>query len=242
MGTVIETCPIHGITEFSVYRNGRKRCKKCNYDSLNKTRKKYKQILVDYKGGKCEICGYDKCMDALDFHHINPEEKDFTISSSHNNNIEKLKGEVDKCILVCANCHREIHYKLNEEKRLLKEREEENKKIEFYKNREENFTHRQKDSSFFLFKNIVKDIENGLTKKEICKINHIKLKRLNKILVDYGVSYREKVKHITPTKEELEKLIYKESFVTIGRIYNMTDNAIKKWCKKYGLPYRKKDI
>ena len=137
METIIEKCPIHGMTEYSVYKNGQKRCKKCNYESLSKTRKNYKSILVKYKGGKCEICGYDKCIDAFDFHHINPEEKDFSISSSHNNNIEKLKKEVDKCIMVCANCHREIHFKLNEEKRLLKSIEEEERKKEFYKNREE---------------------------------------------------------------------------------------------------------
>ena len=74
-----------------------------------------KQILVDYKGGKCEICGYNKCLGALEFHHLNPEEKEFTISKKNVNNntikIEDLKREADKCILVCANCHAELHYK-----------------------------------------------------------------------------------------------------------------------------------
>jgi len=66
---------------------------------------------VLYKGGKCEICGYNKCLGALDFHHLNPNEKDFSISdSSKYHNLEEMKKEVDKCILVCANCHREIHY------------------------------------------------------------------------------------------------------------------------------------
>lgn len=63
------------------------------------------------RGGKCEICGYDKNMSALEFHHNNPEEKDFEIDIRHfsNTSIEKLKNELSKCILVCANCHREIH-------------------------------------------------------------------------------------------------------------------------------------
>ena len=63
---------------------------------------------------KCEICGYDKCLGALDFHHLDPSQKDFTISNSNiYKNLDKLKEEVNKCILVCANCHREIHYNEN---------------------------------------------------------------------------------------------------------------------------------
>ena len=72
---------------------------------------KRKMDLITYKGGKCEICGYDKNIAALDFHHINPDDKSFQLDARHlsNTNIEKIKEEVDKCILVCANCHREIH-------------------------------------------------------------------------------------------------------------------------------------
>ena len=67
-----------------------------------------KQRLVDYKGGKCQICGYNRCINALEFHHVNPEEKDFTISGG-TKSFDTLKPEIDKCILVCSNCHREIH-------------------------------------------------------------------------------------------------------------------------------------
>lgn len=71
-------------------------------------RKRKKIELVEYKGGKCEKCGYSKCIDALDFHHVDPNEKDFTIGGK-SWSFDRLKNEVDKCILVCANCHREIH-------------------------------------------------------------------------------------------------------------------------------------
>ena len=76
-------------------------------------RKRAKKRLIDYKGGKCEICGYDKdCSTAYDFHHKNTEEKEFSISSDgKTRSIERLKKEVDKCMLLCANCHREIHHK-----------------------------------------------------------------------------------------------------------------------------------
>ena len=74
-------------------------------------RQRAKIKLVEYKGGKCEKCGYNKCIDALDFHHKDPNEKDFTISGK-SWSFDRLKSEVDKCILVCANCHREIHYEI----------------------------------------------------------------------------------------------------------------------------------
>jgi len=64
---------------------------------------------VKYKGGRCQICGYNKCLRALKFHHINPKEKDFNISMANNPPWEKIKKELDKCILVCGNCHDEIH-------------------------------------------------------------------------------------------------------------------------------------
>ena len=72
-------------------------------------RKKAKMKLVEYKGGKCEKCGYNKCINALEFHHLNANEKDFTIAGK-SWSFEKLKKESDKCILVCSNCHKEIHY------------------------------------------------------------------------------------------------------------------------------------
>lgn len=71
---------------------------------------KIKKECVEYKGGKCIVCGYDKCDRALDFHHLNPEEKDFTIASNNTKfRLEQLKPELDKCVLLCRNCHAELH-------------------------------------------------------------------------------------------------------------------------------------
>lgn len=77
-------------------------------DSVVSWRKRTKVKLVEYKGGKCECCGYSKCVEALEFHHLDPSKKDFQISGT-SKSFDILKSEVDKCILVCANCHREIH-------------------------------------------------------------------------------------------------------------------------------------
>ena len=68
------------------------------------------QKSVDYLGGKCKVCGYNKCTRSLQFHHLTPSEKEMTISKNINKmKFEKLKPELDKCILVCSNCHGEIH-------------------------------------------------------------------------------------------------------------------------------------
>lgn len=78
--------------------------------AVAKRRKKIREMAVKYKGGKCEVCGYDKCIQALEFHHLNNKGKDFGISDrGYTRSWQKVKQEIDKCILLCANCHRELH-------------------------------------------------------------------------------------------------------------------------------------
>ncbi len=71
-------------------------------------RYRIKKEMVEYKGGSCEVCGYNKSLRALQFHHKDPSQKDFNIGGIGSIN-EDVKKELDKCILVCANCHSEIH-------------------------------------------------------------------------------------------------------------------------------------
>ena len=93
------------LKSFIVFKDS-KRIKTLKPRDTSKYRKDIKRRLVEYKGGKCQICGYNRCVDALDFHHI--KEKTYNISGG-TKSFERLKKEVDKCILVCSNCHREIH-------------------------------------------------------------------------------------------------------------------------------------
>jgi predicted transcriptional regulator len=84
--------------------------KKNRVIAVSNRRRKIKQMAVEYKGGRCEKCGYDKYIGALEFHHLNPNEKDFSIShKGHCKSCDKVKKELDKCVLVCSNCHKEIH-------------------------------------------------------------------------------------------------------------------------------------
>jgi hypothetical protein len=81
--------------------------------AVRKRRKKLRKMAVDLKGGKCEICGYSRCPEALEFHHIDQSGKEFGISDSgYTRSRERIKKELEKCILLCANCHREVHSKL----------------------------------------------------------------------------------------------------------------------------------
>ena len=115
-----KTCPKCKIEknsdEFYVRRNGNDfsaYCKQCNRKEALDRIRLLKQKCIEYKNGKCENCGYNNYIGALEFHHINPDEKDFAIS---NLNItlfnDKIKKELDKCKLLCSNCHREEHHRI----------------------------------------------------------------------------------------------------------------------------------
>jgi len=78
-------------------------------EAVAKRRRKIKMLSIEYKGGRCQVCGYSKYPGALDLHHVNPSEKEFGIGhKGYTRSWEKVQKELDKCILVCANCHREI--------------------------------------------------------------------------------------------------------------------------------------
>jgi 5-methylcytosine-specific restriction endonuclease McrA len=104
-------CKIHGYTKFiRIKSENRVRCVKCRSVAVQKRRDKIKQMAVEYKGGCCFNCGYTAYIGALEFHHKDPSKKDFGIASKgFTRSWESVKLELDKCILVCANCHREIH-------------------------------------------------------------------------------------------------------------------------------------
>lgn len=85
-------------------------CKSCFVKLVVEKRRQLKQKAVEYKGGKCNECGYCKCIAALDFHHLDPSQKDFSIGNGSNlRTWSKMKLELDKCMLLCCRCHAEVH-------------------------------------------------------------------------------------------------------------------------------------
>lgn len=85
------------------------RCLLCEAERKKRYRLKAKQTLAQEHGGKCRVCGYDKYVGALEFHHVDPATKEFNLGGTGwMDGMEKLRKEAAKCVLVCSNCHREI--------------------------------------------------------------------------------------------------------------------------------------
>jgi hypothetical protein len=109
LATVTMRCIYHGETEFCLTGRGYYRCKQCRSEAVVRRRKKVKAILVGEAGGACCICGYDRNMRALHFHHVDPSQKRHEINARGVAiALEKLRVEAHKCVLLCSNCHAEV--------------------------------------------------------------------------------------------------------------------------------------
>lgn len=102
-------CRTHGWTTFRLENRGYYRCSRCRQAAVTKRRRKVKSMLVEESGGRCVVCGYDSCQAALQFHHIDPATKSFSLSQEGvTRSIELARREVAKCVLLCATCHAEV--------------------------------------------------------------------------------------------------------------------------------------
>jgi hypothetical protein len=179
-------------------------------------RRNRKKLLVEYCGGKCRLCGYDKSLRALQFHHIEEETKEYGISANGTcHNIDKDIKEVKKTILLCANCHAEVHDGLYSKEELFKKQFFDEKIITEYK--------QQKTAKITYCKNCGKIISTTANYCTDC--NNIKRRIVER-----------------PSREILKQKIRNFPFTTIAKEYNVTDNAIRKWCKSMNLPSKKSDI
>lgn len=105
------------ICDISLGENKRNRSK-CKTCSTRLRRLRLKKKAVDYLGGECERCGYDENLAALTFHHKNPNEKEFNIGIVKHKSWDFIKPELDKCELLCSNCHLVEHSKYDDPKLL----------------------------------------------------------------------------------------------------------------------------
>ena len=158
-----------------------------------------KEKAVELMGGKCQLCGYDKCINALDFHHIDKSTKEHKPARIiSNGSWNRIIEELNKCILVCSNCHREIE---------------------------------STDYSFDI-KSLVKPFidRTCLT----CKIE-FQTRNYDSKFCSIKCSSLNQRKCTRPSKSELEKLIKNTSWVQIGRMFDVSDNAVRKWAKSYNI-------
>lgn len=188
-----------------------------SYEYVKDFRIRLKERIVYVMGGKCQCCGYNKLNSALELHHLNPSEKDFTFGQSSNISWSSARKELPKCILVCANCHREIHAGLiNLDNLQSSFNEDKAQEID-------ELVLNVKQKKIFYCKICGNEISKG---KEYCPNCASKLRRIVE----------------RPNREELKQLIRTTSFTQIGKQYQVSDNTIRKWCKSENLPYRVQDI
>lgn len=200
------------ISEFYSYKTkNRHWCKECDKSNTIIRQTIFKELCVEYKGGKCEKCGYDKYIGALQFHHKNPNEKDFTISHAKLKKFDdKIKAELDKCELLCANCHAEKHNTYNHKNLKLK--------WSLYDKQKQKIQER--------------NIESKLT-KTICTCGNkksIKAKQCKKCI---------NKKAIERNVDEVINKIKETNWVKAAEFFNITDNALRKFLKNRGIDYKK---
>lgn len=218
-------------------------------DLISEWRRRTKLALVVYKGGKCIKCGFDDLNypSCFDFHHVDPTQKEFSIASNGSTrSIEKLKAEADKCILVCRNCHAKIHAYEQMQSRLHK--------FLSILSQDELFAYKSlndEEKQKFLFlsrkdkKQFIKDITPNLF--EIKRKREKKEKGTCRNCGSHSVPDRKfcaecfkiwllnRRKAIRPSSEILEKLLWEKPTSQIAKDYGVSDNAIAKWAKAYGL-------
>jgi hypothetical protein len=167
-------------------------------------RQRRKRWAVEAFGGKCGICGYNKCVEALDFHHIDPTQKDFTLTASVANRqifVEELK----KCVCLCSNCHREVHSGVTQ-----------------------------------IPDNILKFDESFSNKPVPEKPKHPckecgKLTTVNHLFCSIKCSNKNKEVAKWPNNQELQKLVDEYGYRGTGRMFGVSDNAVRKRLQKRGL-------
>lgn len=104
------------LTKENAYSRGRKSgslysyCKDCFNERVKQRWTERKEKAVEHMGGKCQDCGYNKCIAALEFHHLDPSSKEANWNKIRLWEWSKVESELDKCVLLCSNCHRERHH------------------------------------------------------------------------------------------------------------------------------------
>jgi glycerophosphoryl diester phosphodiesterase len=191
-----------------------------SYSNVKNFRKRLKEKIVKLMGGKCQCCGYNKCYRSLEIHHVDPSKKEFTVSQMMVLNWKKTVDECQKCVLVCANCHREIHDNMTQCPPI---------KTLNYESLSDWFIDWDMVDLTTESKNLtVKEISmkygiNPATISNKCRKENIKTlkeKRVSKFLIDV---------------ETLEKLVKEMPMTKIGDMYGVSDNAIRKRCKVLGI-------
>ena len=175
-------------------------------------RKKVRELLAVAFGGRCTICGYDKTTAALDYHHVDPKEKDklLCIAMRNGHSWNKIVQEARKCTILCCRCHRELHAGIAKLPKDYATFNEEYAKIKKPKKKEPTYN-----------------------KCPICggqKVTSLKFCSKN--------CSEKSQRRFEVSKSKLANLLETHSRVEVGRMFGVTDNAIKKRCIRLGIPVK----
>lgn len=196
---------------------------RCNSCTITLHRQRMKQACVEYMDTICIICGYDKCVAALEFHHKNPDKKEFGIAQGGiTYSWNKIYKEIKKCIMICSNCHKEIHY-FNTDISHIKIKHNQNKFVNSLRNND-------------LQPRGIKKVTDRINCKDCSK----KIASNSRYCVDcHNKNIKRKTKIIWPELNELINMLQESSFLSVGRKLGVSDNGIRKHLKKYNIDYKK---
>ena len=181
--------------------------------------KNRKHNLTLIFGKKCCLCGFNDFIEALEFHHVHPEQKEFALTSSVIKSLDKQLIEARKCVLLCANCHRGVHagylsvpddFEKFFDESIAEQLLQENEEIKYGK------------------KHYCIDCGKLIPTTDAQRCENCARKASRTVE--------------RPERKELKTLIRTLPFTQIGKRYGVTDNAIRKWCIAEKLPYKKAEI
>jgi hypothetical protein len=185
-------------------------CKICMNTRTIARMTRLKIQAIEYKGGSCEGCGYNKNPKALEFHHKDPSQKDFGISKVNRRSFENIKNELDKCILLCANCHREIH---------------------------DEIWRKSSTTNWKIYDSLLKKWDIVFPKPKA--IHYCKSKCGNKVSGKnrscLTCDHKKQERISWPDDKELAKLVWEKPRTTLAKEFGVSDSAISKRCKLRGI-------
>ena len=176
-----------------------------NKKAVTNYRRRVKEYAVEAFGGKCGICGYDKCVAALEFHHLDPSEKDSQLSTGNTRKWEYIVPELRKCVCLCSNCHREVHANVL--------------------NIPDSITKFNENYTEWKYLNI--------SKKSNCKSCGIEISA-NQKYCSNKCSHKAREKTKYPEDIVLLEMVRTQGFTSVANILGVSDNAIRKRLKVRG--------
>jgi hypothetical protein len=193
-------------------------CRLCTNHEVLIRQQRQKLKAIEYKGGKCMNCGYDRCPAALDFHHRNPDEKLFGLSGSHLRKMDqRIIEELDKCDLLCANCHREKHWSETPSRDVNS----------WFVNGDMRNEHRERTQAQPTYTQCPTCNSKMMVTSQRCRIctNHSPKPHRRKIQL---------------TAIELNALIkeHNGNLSAVGRALKVSDNAVRKFCIREGIDWK----